>query len=166
MSRLDNFVNRLLIQRLLLDRACRALNEAADGFPGPVIELGLGNGRTYHHLREKLERRRIIVFDRKLVAHPASHPPAEDFIVGDIRETGIAHSERYGATAAMLHTDLGDGTEADDLKLQAWLPRVVHALVKPGGQIITSTELDHSGLKPEPLPEGAPRYDYFVYRRL
>ena len=31
---------------------------------GPVIELGLGNGRTYDHLRERLPGRRIIAFDR------------------------------------------------------------------------------------------------------
>jgi hypothetical protein len=165
MSRLDKFVDRLLMQRLLLDRACRALNEAGGGLPGPVIELGLGNGRTYHHLREKLKRRRIIVFDRDLGAHPASHPAPEDLILGDIRVTGIEHSKRHGATAVLLHADLGNGIKADDLKLQAWLPHVAYALVQPGGQIITSTEVEHPGLKPEPLPENAPDYEYFVYRR-
>ena len=166
MSRLDSFVDRLLIQRLLLDRACRELNEAGELLPGPAIELGLGNGRTYHHLREKLERRRIIVFDRELSAHPASHPPAEDLVLGDIRQTGTAHAGQHGAAAVMLHADLGNGIKADDLKLQAWLPHVVRALVRTGGQIITSTELHHPGLRSEPLPENAPRYDYFVYRRL
>lgn len=165
MSRLDKFVDRLLMQRLLLDRACLALNEAGDELPGPVIELGLGNGRTYHHLRERLEGRRIIVFDRELGAHPASHPAPEDLILGDIRVTGIAHAERHGASAVLLHADLGNGIRADDLKLQAWLPHVAHALVRPGGQIITSTELEHPGLAPEPLPENAPDYEYFVYRR-
>jgi len=154
------------MQRLLLDRACQALNEAGASQPGPVIELGLGNGRTYHHLREKLDGRRIVVFDRALGAHPASHPPREDLILGDIRVTGMAYAERHGASAAMLHADLGNGIRADDLKLQAWLPHVVYALVRPGGQVITSTELEHPGLAPEPLPPGAPDYEYFLYRRL
>ena len=33
---------------------------------GPVLELGLGNGRTFDHLRERLPGRRIVAFDRAL----------------------------------------------------------------------------------------------------
>jgi hypothetical protein len=164
-SRLESFLRRLTTQRLLLDRACQELNELGDALPGPAIELGLGNGRTYDHLREKLERRRIIVFDRQLVAHPASRPPPEDLVLGDIRSTGMAHAGQHGAVAALLHADLGNGVAADDLELQKWLPDVAHALVRPGGKVITSTELSHPGLRPEPLPEAA-RSDFFVYRRL
>jgi hypothetical protein len=165
-SRLESFLRRLLTQRLLLDRACQELNELGDALPGPAIELGLGNGRTYDHLREKLERRRIIVFDRQLVAHPASRPPEEDLVLGEIRTTGMAHAEQHGAVAALLHADLGNGVAADDLKLQAWLPAVAHALVRPGGKVITSTELRHPGLQSEPAPDETPREDFFIYRRM
>ncbi len=37
--------------------------------PGPVLELGLGNGRTYDHLREILPGREIFVFDRRVAAN-------------------------------------------------------------------------------------------------
>ena len=49
MSRLDSFRRRLTAQ---ID----GLNWAADNLPdmGDVLELGLGNGRTYDHLREHL----------------------------------------------------------------------------------------------------------------
>ena len=38
--------------------------EAVAGVAGPVLELGLGNGRTYDHLRERLPEREIYVFER------------------------------------------------------------------------------------------------------
>ena len=48
MSRLDSFIRRLEAQRACLDRAAALIA----GIDGAVLELGLGNGRTYDHLRE------------------------------------------------------------------------------------------------------------------
>ncbi|MGH6887075.1 MAG: class I SAM-dependent methyltransferase, partial [Geminicoccales bacterium] len=48
MSRLDSFIRRLEAQRACLDLAAARIAD----LPGPVLELGLGNGRTYDHLRE------------------------------------------------------------------------------------------------------------------
>ena len=50
MSRLDSFIRRLEAQRACLALAAGRIG----GLPGPVLELGLGNGRTYDHLRELL----------------------------------------------------------------------------------------------------------------
>ena len=50
MSRLESFIRRLDAQRLCLDWAAGAVVER----PGAVLELGLGNGRTYDHLRARL----------------------------------------------------------------------------------------------------------------
>jgi hypothetical protein len=165
MSRLDKFIVRLTVQRLLLDRACAALR--AEGAPeGPVIELGLGNGRTYDHLREQLPGRRIIVFDRWLSANPRSLPPAGDLIQGDIRETAPAFAARNGAIAVLLHADLGNGTDEGDAEIRRFLPEIAHALVGPGGCVLTSTDIAHPGLVGEPFPADAPAYDYFIYRRV
>src|SRR5205814_1894331 len=68
MSRLDSFIRRITAQRATLDHICSLIGH----FDGPVLELGLGNGRTYDHLRERLPGRRIIAFDRALVAHRGS----------------------------------------------------------------------------------------------
>jgi hypothetical protein len=166
MSRLDRFITRLLMQRCLLDHHIAALNATVSTAPGPVIELGLGNGRTYHHLKEKLTDRRIVVFDRELGAHPASHPAAGDLILGDISETGAAYAREQGGTAALVHADLGNGRPEYDTKLRSWLPHVAHALLRPGGLFLTSTEVTHPGLVSEPLPPDAPDYEYFVYRKV
>ena len=47
MSRLDSFIRRLEAQRACLDRAAELIRD----IDGHVLELGLGNGRTYDHLR-------------------------------------------------------------------------------------------------------------------
>jgi S-adenosyl-L-methionine methyltransferase len=52
MTRLDSAIRRLTAQRDLLDWASE---EIAPG--GLVLELGLGNGRTYDHLRDRLPGR-------------------------------------------------------------------------------------------------------------
>lgn len=78
MSRLDSFINRMSAQRDLL-------NHIRDAYPlpeGPVLEIGLGNGRTFSHLRENFTGRRIIAFDRQLGAHKSSIPQDGDLILG------------------------------------------------------------------------------------
>ena len=60
MTRLDVFIDRMVSQRACLDHAIVDTKDMA----GPVFELGLGNGRTYHHLRERISGRDIYVFER------------------------------------------------------------------------------------------------------
>ena len=48
MSRLDSFIRRIGAQRNVLN----AVAQRIAAIDGPVLELGLGNGRTYDHLRE------------------------------------------------------------------------------------------------------------------
>ena len=60
MSRLDSAIRRLMAQKMALAWA----TDQVVGRPGPVLELGLGNGRTYDHLREILgSTREIFVFE-------------------------------------------------------------------------------------------------------
>jgi hypothetical protein len=152
-------------QRVLLNLAAAELNAAGDSLKGHAIEFGLGNGRTYDHMRKHLTGRRIFVFDRDMRANKQSVPPPEDLILGDIEETAQAFAERRGPTAAFLHADLGNGVDADNLVLERWLPGAVHGLVRAGGLVMTSTRLDHVGLKPEPLPAGVAQDRYYIYRR-
>lgn len=166
MSRLDNFIARMQAQKILLDRAAAELRALGERMPGPVIELGLGNGRTYDHLRDLLPERRLIAFDRALEANPKSMPAPEDLVLGDISETGPAFGRRFGPIGSLLHADLGNGISEDDVSLQQWLPEVVLALVRPGALVITSTELGNPSLAAQQLPPGIPPRRYFTYRRL
>ena len=83
MSRLDSFIRRLEAQRACLNRAAELIR----GIDGIVLELGLGNGRTYDHLRELFPDRDIYVCERRVAAHPDCVPPPERLILGDMRET-------------------------------------------------------------------------------
>jgi len=61
MSRLDSFIRRLEAQRQCLNH-CAGLIAEVDG---PILEVGLGNGRTFDHLREIFPSREIFVFEMK-----------------------------------------------------------------------------------------------------
>ncbi len=166
MSRLDSFIARLQAQKALLDAAATELRSAGDRRPGPVLELGLGNGRTFDHLREALPGRRIVAFDRSLDANPRSRPPPEDLVLGEIDVTAADFARRHGAMGALLHADLGNGVPADEIRLQRWLPAIVLALVQPGALVVSSTRLEHVGLADEPLPPSVALGRYHAYRRL
>ncbi|MEI4488533.1 class I SAM-dependent methyltransferase [Frigidibacter sp. MR17.14] len=157
MSRLDSVIRRLSAQRDLLNQL------AAEGLPeGPVLELGLGNGRTYHHLRERLPGRRIIAFDRALAAHASSIPPERDLVLGEIAETAQAF---LGLGAALVHADIGTGYDDRDAVTLTWLPDLAAGVLAPGGIALSGLPLAHPALQPLPLPDSVPADRYFLYRR-
>jgi len=159
LSRLESFIRRMQAQRLMLDCACAAIAD----LPGPVLELGLGNGRTYHHLRERLPGRRIVAFDFKVTAQPDSVPSERDLVIGDIRETARAF---VGTSAALVHSDLGSGVDARDLQTLRWLTALVPMLLARGGLAVSDLALDDAKLEPLSLPDGVADERYFLYRRI
>jgi hypothetical protein len=158
MSRLDSFIRRLGAQRNVLN----AVAQRIAAIDGPVLELGLGNGRTYDHLRELMPARRIIAFDRVCAAHRLSMPAPQDLVLGEIRETA---PRLAGIAAALLHADIGTGYEDQDLLTLSWLPELAARLVKPGGIVASGLPLVHPLLAPEPLPHAVRKERYFIYRR-
>ena len=107
MTRLDSVIRRLTAQRDLLDWAAGEIDPG-----GLVLELGLGNGRTYDHLRDRLPGREIYVFERSPAAHPSCMPADSYMIVGDIFDTLPEFTRRFGpGCAALIHVDIGTGDE-------------------------------------------------------
>ncbi len=158
MSRLESFIRRLTAQRDILDMICRDM----DLRDGPVMELGLGNGRTYDHLRERLPGRRIIAFDRVNGANLRSLPPEGDLILGEISETARSFA---GIGAALVHADIGSGyDDLDELNLR-WLPQLAVDLLAPGGIAASGVPLDHPELTALTLPDGIRPGRYFLYRK-
>jgi len=129
---------------------------------GPVMELGLGNGRTFNHLREKLPGRRIVAFDRALAAHASSIPSEGDLVLGEIRETA---SRFVGVEAALVHADIGTGYDDKDSITLTWLPQLTVGLLRAGGLAISGLPLDHPDLRAMPTPDSVPPDRYFIYRR-
>ena len=160
MSRLDSFIRRMQAQRACLDWAA----EAVSSLPGPVLELGLGNGRTYDHLRERLPARDIYVFDRRVKAHPACIPPDNRLFLGEVVDTLVAARDRIGGTAALVHTDLGTGVAEDNRRLAETVGPLIDALVANGGVIVANHELHIDRWQLLPEPDGVKPGRYFLYR--
>ena len=158
MSRLDSFIRRLVAQRDVLNMICRDMQL----MDGPVIELGLGNGRTFDHLRELLPGRRIIAFDRAVGAHRASMPKEGDLVLGEISETASAF---VGMGAAFVHADIGSGYDDYDAENLRWLPELTAGLLAPSGIAASGVALDHPKLKQLPLPSTVREGRYYIYRR-
>ena len=159
MTRLDSAIRRLEAQRACLDRAAALIR----GVPGPVLELGLGNGRTYDHLRARLPGRDIFVFERAPAAHPDCTPPEDRLIVGDFLET--LPSVRLPAPAALVHADIGTGDKRASLALATALAPLLPPLTTPGAILAADQPMPLPGWTEEPLPEGVAPGRYRLYRR-
>jgi hypothetical protein len=160
MSRLDSFLRRLTAQRDCLNLAARLI----DGLAGPVLELGLGNGRTYDHLRSVLSGRDIFVFDRHVDAHPDCVPDAAHMILGDFLETLPAAAARIGGRAALAHCDTGSGDAEASRRQAGRLAPLVDALMAPGGVVVSDQPMAVSRWRPLPLPDGVKPGRYHLWR--
>lgn len=161
-SRLDSFIRRLEAQRTCLDWAIEAIRDIS----GPVLELGLGNGRTFDHLSVRCgDTREIFAFDRQNAAHPASQPRQDRLILGDFRDTIPAFASRVPPLVALVHADTGSGDEAATAALAHWLGPALVPILAKGAIVLSDQPLDARALSPQVLPPGVPEGRYFIYRR-
>ncbi len=157
MSRLDSMLRRLAAQR-------DGLNWAAEqifGLEGEVLDLGLGNGRTYDHLREILPDRRIRVIDRVLQCHPSCTPPEADFLEGEA-EPMLRRLAESGVRVALAHYDFGSGIKENDVAEAARLSPRLAAVMQPGGLVVSGQPL--VGLEQITGPETIAPDRYLFYR--
>jgi S-adenosyl-L-methionine methyltransferase len=161
LSRLDSFIRRLEAQRACLNQAA----ELIAALPGNVLEFGLGNGRTYDHLREILQGRDIYVFERKVAAHPDCIPPDDRLLLGDFLESLPKAIAQLARNTALANLDIGSGDEEASKRLaRAMLPSVLQ-LLKPGAILISDQPVEDPALEPLPLPAGIKPGRYFLQRR-
>ena len=153
MTRLDSAIRRLTAQRDLLNWAAQAI-----GPTGLVLELGLGNGRTYDHLRDRLPGREIYAFERSPSAHPDCYPPEGYLLVGDLFDTLPHFTDRHGrGSAALIHIDIGSGDEAANRSLALRLSPLLEALLQPGSAPPRRSRLRHACLPGHYLPDECAR---------
>lgn len=160
MSRLDSFIRRMSAQRACLDTVAREIA----ALPGCVLELGLGNGRTYDHLREHLPERDIYVFDRRIAAHPDCIPDEDHLFLGDVLEQLPVAAARLGRSAVLIHSDMGSGRAEQDDFMARHLAPLLEAMALPGCRVVSDQSLAVSGWQTEALPEGVGPGRYFIYR--
>lgn len=140
----------------MAEERCRAV-------PGVVLELGLGNGRTFDHLRAICSGREIYVFDRQVAAHPDCIPAADRLFLGDFTDTLPAALAKLGAgAAAFIHVDLGSGDERASKALAAHLAPDVAKLMAPGAVVVSDQPMLDPALTTVELPTGVKPGRYFI----
>lgn len=160
MSRLDSFIRRLTAQRDILNHVQADLDLPVQG---AVMEIGLGNGRTFNHLRELFPDRRIVAFDRAMGAHASSVPDEKDLVIGEIAETAQSY---IGIEASLVHADIGTGYPEKDAVTLTWLPQLVAGMLAKGGIAVSGLPLEEKSLNPIPVPDSVPEDRYFLYRKV
>ena len=161
MSRLDSFIRRLQAQRACINQAI----EMVAALPGVIFELGLGNGRTYHHLRENCPGREIFVFERKVSAHRDSVPDKGHLMEGAIEETLPAAMSRFRHQVAFIHMDLGSGRPEIDTATATFVARHLDDLLARGGVIVADQDIRWPGAEAIALPDGVQPGRIYFYRK-
>lgn len=157
MSRLDSMLRRLAAQRDGLNWAAVQIA----GRSGDVLDMGLGNGRTYDHLRGLLPDRRILVMDRVLQCHPSCVPPPEDFLMGEA-EPALRHLAETGSRVVLAHYDFGSGVKSDDVAEAARLSPLIARIMLPGGYLVSGQPL--AGFRQVRGPDSIDPDRYLFYR--
>lgn len=159
MSRLESAIRRLEAQRDCINWAAGRVA----GKTGHILELGLGNGRTWDHLRETFPDREIYVFDRQIGAHPDCIPDDNHMFLGDITESLPRALARLGRNAILAHSDIGTGDSARNQNLAATIAPLLALLMLPGGVVLSDQPLPLAGwaeLSPPPPIEAGRYYIY------
>lgn len=161
MSRLESVIRRLQAQRSCLDYAAQTIS----GQSGVVFELGLGNGRTYDHLRSVMPGREIYVFDQQIAAHPSCVPDSDHMILGDIRETLPVAVDRFRGQCIFLHCDIGTGVDESDKEIAGLLSNLLGPVLSDHALVASDQKLDIPGCTMVVPPENIPRDRYFLSRK-
>ena len=159
-SRLDSAIRRLETLRSCLDWA----TIEAEQHSGPIMEFGLGNGRSYDHLRKRLPGRDIHVFDRHVAAHPDCIPPKHLLWLGDFRETAPKAVARFAGQVALIHGDVGSGDDAASQALSRDLAPYWAELLKDEAILVSDQPVTDPNFTLLPLP-GGEAGRYFLARR-
>ena len=160
LSRLDSFIRRMSAQRLLLDHAADLIAD----LPGPVLDLGIGAGRTYDHLCALFPNREVFAYDSVLQSALGVLPDAQHMIVGDIRDTLSVSLDRIGDRAALIHNDLGSADAVGNAALAAWLAPAVLEVARGEAIVVSSFLLAFPRAKTLALPTGIAPGRYHVQK--
>lgn len=160
MSRLNSAIRRLQAQKLSLEWAASAIQDHS----GNAIELGLGNGRTFDHLRSLMPDRPFYVFDRQIAAHPDCIPAKDRLFLGDFRDSLVAARQALGRTVLLAHLDIGTGEKEASIALAAQIAPLVDALLADGAVVVSDQPVSLPRWTATALPEGIKPGRIHLYR--
>lgn len=145
------------------------INHAAGlikNIPGVVFELGLGNGRSYDHMRQTLPDRDIYVFDRQVCSLSSCRPPDEKIFIGEVVHTLIMAGEIFSKKGALLHNDLGTSDCEKYKKLMDEITPLLESILMPGAIIISNTPIHTDAWERISGPQGIKQEHYYLYRAI
>jgi hypothetical protein len=160
LDRLERMIERLVTQRACLDFAASSIANVS----GVVLEVGLGKGRTFDHLRRLFSKREFFAFDREVHAPADAVPDEQHLFLGDFRQTLEAAVYRLGCSAALIHADIGSEDKARDRALALAITPFIVQLAQPGGYVLSDRALVAKELVPQSLPQTVGNFPYFIYR--
>lgn len=158
-SHLDRMIARLTAQRAVLRHAAGLIADR----PGPVLEIGLGKGRTFDHLRRMLPDRALFAFDAMVRAPEQCVPPPDRLFLGDFRDTLPVAAGRLPGPAVLAHADFGSRDAAHDKAQAQWLGPLIQELMARGGIVASDRDLGRPDWTPLPCPE-TPGWHYHLWR--
>ncbi|MBI1776826.1 MAG: hypothetical protein HYR63_15885 [Proteobacteria bacterium] len=161
MSRLERHLFRIEAQLACLNDAVSRIA----GRAGPVLELGLGKGRTYDHLLERLPERDVWTFDRALTCDPSIVPDLRLVVLGEFRETLPTALSRLGRQPVLVHSDCGSDDPDRDVAIARFLEPVLEQILAPGGILVSDRLLRLADTEPLALPQGIAAGRYFMAQR-
>jgi len=156
MSRLDSIMRRLAAQRDGLEWAA----ERTRKMTGDALDMGLGNGRTYDHMREILDRRIWVIY-RVQQCHPSCIPPAADFLEGEA-EAMLVRLADTGAQIVLAHYDFGFGIKQKDVAEAARLSPAIARIMAPNGVIVSGQPLVGFAQIDGPASIAKDRYHFYT----
>jgi len=135
------------------------------GKPGIVFELGLGHGRTFHHLRQHLPDRDIYVFDREVDCYPDCTPAPARIVLGELAHTLPQAARRFAGQVVLAHSDLGSYAPEHNAAMADLVSAHLAPALVQGALILSDLPLNVPGTERLPLPAGAREDRYCIYRR-
>lgn len=160
MSKLDSFIRRMQAQQACINTVCEMIATV----PGVVFELGLGLGRTYSHLCEKLPERDIYVFDRAVSGNAVCTPPSHRLRLGELVDTLPAAVDAFRGNVALVHADVGSADPDNTARLARFISGHLLAALAPHAVVMSDQQLDLPQLDSCALPDGIAEDRYFIYR--
>jgi len=160
MSKLESFIRRMTAQRDCLNFAAQKI----EAMSGLVLELGLGNGRTYDHLKQIMPDRDIYVFERDVNPFASCSPPENRIFMGDITETLIQAERNLREKAILAHYDIATTNGEKSRRIAVQVSPLLHNLMFPGSLVVSSVEMPFYQWTVMPLPTGVKPGRYFIYR--
>ena len=129
-----------------------------------MLELGLGSGRTFDHLRRHLPDREILVFERTADPRLPAGPDEAHLIRGELEETLRAARDRLPGPAVLAHSDIGTGDPARNARVARRIAALLPAVLQPGALVASDQPLASARLDSVPPPASVRPGRYHLYR--